>query len=171
LRKSAPPKREEWSGRLYLVKPSSYVHVGTYVIPGYYTLLVFSARWCLPCTDLRRLIPGLLRKYKNLVFVDLDVGRGNALGREQCSILADLDRSTSLPAALLVNPFGLYLNRQGPDGIAHAISGCAQIIERVDSALAKRKHTEVIPMDGDGVRAGLAKLQHKAEHYALSKGF
>jgi len=130
--------------RIFLIKPSGYVNLGTYNVPGYYTLIVFSAAWCTPCAQVRSQAAGWLDKYPNLVLVDLDIGADSALDAKSSSILADLGREITLPAALLVNPFGVYMNAGKGDGIAPPFSGAEAIKSLMDN-FDKRKHKEVVP--------------------------
>ncbi len=153
--------------RLYLVKSQGYIHAGQYAVPGYYTLMLFSSAWCLPCKELRKRSPVLLDRHRNLIIVDIDIGEGDKLDPMGASLLADLGENATLPAALLFNPFGLYMNRQEPSGVAGAICGYEEILTRIEAAMTGRKNRKIIPMDGDVVLARLSELQNERQHYSL----
>jgi thiol-disulfide isomerase/thioredoxin len=158
--------------RLFMIKPKGYVHVGQYSAPGYYTLILFSAPWCVPCNKLREHAPEWLAAFPNLVIVDLDIGTNNGnngVDEEGSAILADLDYNSALPAALLLNPFGLYVNKQDQTGIARAICGYDEILSRIESALRKRKHLEVIPMGAGNSLASLARLESRSRRNSTEK--
>jgi thiol-disulfide isomerase/thioredoxin len=133
---------------MFIVRPMGYVNVGSYTVPGYYTLIVFSAPWCAPCRKLQSEALVWLEKYPNLVFVDLDVGTASSLNQKSSAVLADLDREVLLPAALLMNPFGVYINGGKTLGVAPPFSG-ADAIRSVMVGFAKRKHKDVVPFDGE----------------------
>jgi thiol-disulfide isomerase/thioredoxin len=154
--------------RLFLVKPEGYVHTGVYSVPGYYTLMLFSAAWCAPCTELRQQAPGWLDKYPNLVIVELDIsGRGEALRNVESAILADLDYRVALPAAILLNPFGVYINSHEGSGVAPPVSGYDAIVQRMDTLFPKRKHQQVMPMESQAAMERLRSLHNMRKHYAL----
>jgi hypothetical protein len=161
--------QNELHERLYLVKSQGHVYAGNYAVPGYYTLMVFSSAWCLPCKELRKKSPALLDRYRNLIIVDIDIGKGDDLDPLGVSLLADLGEKSTLPAALLFNPFGLYMNRQKPSGVAGAICGYEEILTRIEAAIKRRKNRKVIPMDGDIVRSRLSDLQKERRHYSLQE--
>jgi thiol-disulfide isomerase/thioredoxin len=130
--------------RLFRIKPSGYLSVSSYAVPGYYTVLIFSAAWCEPCKLIQPRAIEWLEKYPNLVIVDLDIGARDTLDPSSSAILADFDRQTALPAALFINPFGIYMNAGRRDGIAPPLSGVDSITGAI-STLASRAHKDVIP--------------------------
>lgn len=157
------------SGRLILIKPKGFVHAGSYSVPGYYTLILFSATWCIPCSSLRERLPGLLRKYPNLAIIDLDVTGKDGVNPESSAILTDLSAESPLPAALFFNPFGLYINKQDPSGIASAITGADDILRRIDRALKKRKYSKPLPLDNKSIIEKLYHFQARNDHYVLAR--
>lgn len=155
--------------RLFLIKPRDYVHAGAYGVPGYYTLILFSASWCAPCGKVREHAPEWLDRYPNLVIVDLDIGSEDGVSSKAASILEDLEgEGTMLPSALLLNPFGLYANRSTGNGQAPPVSGYDEIVERFTKALPMRKHSEVIPMRGAKTLRSLRSLHSEKDHYSLA---
>jgi hypothetical protein len=76
--------------------------------PGYYTLVVFSAKWCTNCHVFWASVPNYLEKYPNLVAVEVDCddlftsGKQNDKGQ----FLTKLGFKGALPAAYLISPYG-----------------------------------------------------------------
>ena len=145
------PKAKDAQQRLFLIKANGYVNVGSLSAPGYYTLIIFSAPWCVPCAEVHAHARDWLERYQNLVIVDLDIGTKADVDPKGAAILADLDRKVVLPAALLLNPFGLYINASRNGGIAPPVSGAPAIIEAMN-ALAARTHKQIIPLEPDPLR-------------------
>jgi hypothetical protein len=146
-----PGLQAESRRRMFLIKPHGYVNIGSYSVPGYYTLIMFSAPWCAPCTLVRKQAMVWLEKYPNLMVVDLDIGTLGDVDPKSSSILADLGRSVALPAALFINPFGVYINTGKGPGVAPPVSG-AEAIFRALCAFDKRGHKEVISFPLDTIK-------------------
>lgn len=157
------------SDRLFLIRPSGYIHAGSLSVPGHYTIVTFSAEWCLPCTKLREEAPEWLRLFPNLAIVDVDIGSEGEVGGMESAILGDIleDRGT-LPAALLFNPYGLYTNRQPGQGMAPVV-GYSAIKNNIERGFSKRKYRDVLPMDAESAFKRLRAMQSRGQHYAKRK--
>jgi len=167
--KTKTPEQLVPRARLFLIKPKGYVHAGAYSVPGYYTLIIFSASWCAPCGKLREQALGWLKRYPNLVIVDLDIGSNSesGLSTESSAILADLGNDVALPAALLFSPFGIYINTSNGQRLAPAVSGYESITTRI-AGLSKRKYQIAVEMPEKSVLNNLRMLEGAKLHYAYS---
>jgi hypothetical protein len=139
---------------MFTVKPSDYVNIGTYSVSGYYTLIVFSTDWCVPCKQVGLLAPGWLERNPDLVVVDIDIGAVKGRPVDPNNPLLELESSAiihqfaakeiPIPAALFVSQYCFYMNPgNGPD-LAPPISGIDSIKEAVKD-FGTRKPGKVLP--------------------------
>lgn len=146
--------------RLFRTSASGFVHIGSLSYPGYYTLILFSAKWCAPCRVLWSEAPTWVEEFPNLVVVDVDVGEGanadGALDGPEAAVLQAVGMKT-LPAALCVGPFGQTV------GASEGIDQIRGLVKR----LRKRTYTTPIPFRLDalgGVTPGVGSGRKPSKH-------
>lgn len=115
-----------------------YVNLGLVSCPGYYTLVLFCAPYCGPCLELERESPEWLRRYENLVVVQVELDDEHASAPEgpQYDLLVEMGQARhSLPVAVLVTPLG---QTRGP------VVGAA--IDDLVANLTARQYPDVLPV-------------------------
>lgn len=107
--------------RLFFITKDNYFHTSEVLVPGYYTLVFFSAKTCAPCGAIRENFIPWLDSLPSLVIVDIDLEWNNDVRRDQSRARYDEKLLTSfgcrgrgcssvaVPAALLFDPFGIYI--------------------------------------------------------------
>lgn len=167
-RTSASALREADASRLFLIRPRGYLHVGEITVPGFYVMVIFSASWCGPCSELRQEVPRWLALYPNVVVVDIDISVDPSGATRAGGLLEAFGESTSLPAALVFNPLGLYINR-GDGGLAPPHVGYDDIVQTFRN-FAGRTYQEALAMDSAAAFAALERMQRESQHYARGRG-
>jgi thiol-disulfide isomerase/thioredoxin len=120
--------------RMVRITPYQRIHVGHLSRVGYYTVFLFSAKWCEPCNVIWSEVPQWVEKYSNVFVIDVDIGESSNLHGSIPQVMRDAGL-TRLPAAILVSPYGL---------VVKIFQSKEEIDKMWHHTLAKRKHKEVV---------------------------
>lgn len=165
--------------RLYYITKDGPIHLSDVLVPGYFTLVTFSASWCIPCGVVRENYPRWLDSLPNLVIVDIDLFSNSTAEDER--LLAAYGTLTpeagiQLPAALLFDPWGHYAVAPPQEGWQVARDRPEtyrlpplreRLIERVTKFVQSVPLREPVGIGYSAPFSRLKELERQSSHYAV----
>ncbi len=156
--------------RMFLIQPDGANAPSEYIVPGYYTVVIYSASWCPVCKGLREQIRQILPTLPHVVVVDLDVTKQPEMP-ELTFVPSFLNRgeNITLPAALFFDPVGTYINAKRDAPRAPPVNDPDKVLRNLKRLKLKSGFDPVRRSCERQVRR-LEALEATTGHYAARPG-